>query len=267
MSSITHARSRTRLGPVSTVRHCLTLTGRNLLHLKASPGEILGFAVIQPVLVVGLLVYVFGGAISGNTESYLQYALPGLVVQSAIMSVLSTGSGLNQDIGNGVFDRLRALPIARIAPLVGHLLGTMVRVFMGLTTLILIGMLQGFELRTSLLDAATGLLLAAAFGMGLAWMSMLVGLVAKTATTVHLFSGVLVFPLTFGSNVYVETDTMPTWLQVWAEVNPITHLTTAMRGYLSGEPLGDSVVWTLGWAVALAALFVPLALRAYRRRA
>lgn len=266
MSAATHLTPKNRLGLVTTVRHCLTLAGRNLLHLKSNPGEIVGFAVVQPLMVIALLVYVFGGAIAGNTESYLQYTLPGLIVQSAVFATLATGSGLNQDIANGVFDRLRSLPIARIAPLVGHLLGTMVRVAAGLVTLLVIGALQGFEVKTGFLRAAAALLLAALFASGLAWLSMLVGLISKSAATVYLFSGVLLFPLTFGSNVYVETGTMPGWLEAWADVNPISHAATAMRGLISGGPLGDSVWWTLGWSVVLTGLFAPLALRAYRRR-
>src|ERR1700712_3619081 len=127
---------RHRLSPLTMVRQSLTLAGRNLLHLKANPGEIIGFAIVQPLLVIALLVYVFGGAISGDTRTYLQYALPGLLVQSSVMSVLSTGIGINQDIANGVFDRLRSLPIARIAPLAGHMIGNTVRVAAGMVMLV-----------------------------------------------------------------------------------------------------------------------------------
>lgn len=255
-----------RLGLVPTIKHSLTLTNRNLMHLKASPGEILGFAVIQPLMVIALLVYVFGGAISGDTGTYLNYALPGLIVQSSIMAVLSSGSGLNQDIVNGVFDRLRSMPIARIAPLVGHMLGNMVRVTAGLIMLLAVATLQGFELKTGFLSAAAGIGVALVFGMGVAWMSMLIGLSAKSATTVHMFSGVLTFPLTFGSNVFVKTDTMPGWLQAWADVNPISHEATVLRALLSGSPMGDALYWTLGWAAVLTIIFAPLAIRAYRRR-
>jgi oleandomycin transport system permease protein len=264
MTAIAH--DRFRLPPATVVRNCLTLAWRNLTHLRSNPAEIIGFAVVQPLMVIVLLVYVFGGAIAGDSATYLQYALPGLIAQSAVMSVLSSGAGLNQDITNGVFDRLRSLPIARVAPLVGHLIGDMVRFGAGLVMLLTVGWLQGFELRNGLLPAIGALLLASVFGMGLAWMSMLIGLLAKSATSVHLFSGVLLFPLTFGSNVFVPTTTMPGWLRVWADVNPISHEATAMRALLSGAPAGTSVIWTLGWAVGLTALFAPLALQAYRRR-
>lgn len=266
MSAVSYATKKHRLGLGTTVRHSLTLAGRNLLHLKANPGEIVGFAVVQPLMIIVLLVYVFGGAISGDPETYLQYTLPGLIVQSSVFAVLATGSGLNQDIQNGVFDRLRSLPIARIAPLIGHLLGTLVRVAAGLGTLLIFGALQGFEIKTGVPQAVAGLLLALLFGSGLAWLSMLVGLVSRSAATVYLFSGVLMFPLTFGSNVYVLPDTMPGWLQAWAEVNPISHAATTLRGLMSGTPIGNSVWWTFGWTVALTLLLAPLAIRAYRRR-
>ncbi|MET7641395.1 ABC transporter permease [Streptomyces sp. NPDC005438] len=261
-----YAPHKHRLGPVTVAKHCLTLCGRNLLHLKSNPGEIMGFAVVQPLMMIALLVYVFGGAISGDTGTYLQFALPGLIVQSSVFAVLATGSGLNQDITNGVFDRLRSLPIARIAPLVGHMLGTLVRVATGLVTLLIIGALQGFKVKTGIPQAAGGLLLALVFGSGLAWLSMLVGLVSRSAATVYLFSGVLLFPLTFGSNVYVQTTTMPGWLQAWADVNPVSHATTALRALVSGGPLGDSVWLTLAWTAGMTLVFAPLAIRAYRRQ-
>ncbi|MEV2243846.1 ABC transporter permease [Streptomyces sp. NPDC049970] len=266
MSAIAQPPLRHRLGLVTTVRHCLTLTGRNLLHLKANPGEIIGFAIVQPLLVIALLVYVFGGAISGDTESYLQYALPGLLVQSSVTSVLAAGAGLHQDITNGVFDRLRSLPIARIAPLMGHLLGNMVRVTAGLLMLLVVGAAQGFDIRTGFWSTMGAVLLATLFGTGLAWMSMLVGLAAKSATTVHMFSGVLLVPLTFCSNIFVQTETMPGWLQGWADINPISYEASALRALMTGGPVGDYVWWTLGWTAVLTVVFAPLAIQAYRRR-
>lgn len=266
MSTIARTRPGHRLGIAATTRHCLTLAGRNLLHLKANPGEIIGFAVVQPLMVIALLVYVFGGAIAGDTETYLQYALPGLIVQSSVTSVLATGAGLHQDISNGVFDRLRSLPIARIAPLMGHLIGNMVRVAAGVLMLLAVGAAQGFDVHTGFWSTLAGLLLATLFGTSLAWASMLVGLAAKSATTVHMFSGVLLFPLTFCSNVFVQTDTMPGWLQSWADINPISYEATALRALMTGGPVGSSVWWTLGWTALLTAVFAPLAMRAYRRR-
>ncbi|MFD9905952.1 ABC transporter permease [Streptomyces sp. NPDC059063] len=266
MSASTTAPVRHRLSLVTTARHCFSLTGRNLLHLKANPGEIIGFVVIQPLLVIALLVYVFGGAISGDTATYLQYALPGLIVQNSVMAVLSTGAGINQDMSNGVFDRLRSLPIARIAPLIGHMLGHMTRVTAGMLMLLVAGLLQGFELRTGIMSVLAAVLLALAFGTGLAWVSIAIGVSSRSATTVQLFSGVLSLPLTFVSNVFVKTDTMPGWLQAWAKINPISHEATALRALMSGGPVGTSVWWTLGWSAALTAVFAPLALRAYRRR-
>jgi ABC transporter DrrB family efflux protein len=257
---------RHRLSPLTMARQSLTLAGRNLLHLKANPGEIIGFAIVQPLLVIALLVYVFGGAISGDTRTYLQYAMPGLLVQSSVMSVLSTGIGINQDIANGVFDRLRSLPIARIAPLAGHMIGNMVRVAAGMIMLVAVGSAQGFQLRAGLWSALSGLLLALLFGMGLAWVSMLTGLVARSAATVQMLSSVLTFPLTFISNVFVNTDTMPGWLRAWADINPISHLATAMRALMTGGPVGDSVWWTLGWTTVLTLVFAPLAIQAYLRR-
>ncbi|BCJ35021.1 transport permease protein [Actinocatenispora thailandica] len=254
-----------RLGPWTAVQHCFTLAWRNLVQLKSNPGELAGF-IIQPLVFIVLFVYVFGGAIAGTSGSYLQYVLPGLIAQSGVFSIMATGAGLNQDITNGVFDRLRSLPIARSAPLVGRTMGELVRFAASLVILLAFGMLIGFRVHTNPLEVAAGLLLVLAFGVGLAWVSMLIGLLAKSATTVQLFSGVLMFPITFGSNVMVPTSTMPGWLQAWADVNPVSHLSTAVRGLLTGTPLGSSVWWSLGWSVLLTAVFAPLAIAAYRRK-
>lgn len=254
-----------RLSPWAAVQHCFTLAWRNLVQLKSNPGELAGF-IIQPLVFIVLFVYVFGGAIAGTSGSYLQYVLPGLIAQSGVFSIMATGAGLNQDITNGVFDRLRSLPIARSAPLVGRTMGELVRFAASLVILLAFGMLIGFRVHTNPLEVAAGLLLVLAFGVGLAWVSMLIGLLAKSATTVQLFSGVLMFPITFGSNVMVQPSTMPGWLQAWANVNPVSHLSTAVRALLTGTPLGSSVWWSLGWSVLLTAVFAPLAIAAYRRK-
>jgi len=254
-----------RLGPVTAAQHCLTLAWRNLVQLRSNPGELAAF-VIQPLIFIVLFVYVFGGAIAGTSSSYLEYVLPGLIAQSGVFSIMATGAGLNQDITNGVFDRLRSLPIARSAPLVGRAIGDLVRFAASLVILLGFGMLLGFRVHTNPAEVAAGLLLVLAFGVGLAWVSMLIGLLASSATTVQLFSGVLMFPITFGSNVMVRTDTMPGWLQAWANVNPVSYLSTAVRGLTTGTPLGSSVLWSLGWSVALTAVFAPLAIAAYRRK-
>jgi oleandomycin transport system permease protein len=247
------------------VQHCFTLAWRNLVQLKSNPGELAGF-IIQPLVFIVLFVYVFGGAIAGTSGSYLQYVLPGLIAQSGVFSIMATGAGLNQDMTNGVFDRLRSLPIARSAPLVGRTMGELVRFAASLVILLAFGMVIGFRVHTNPLEVAAGLLLVLAFGVGLAWVSMLIGLLARSATTVQLFSGVLMFPITFGSNVMVQTSTMPGWLQAWANVNPVSYLSTAVRGLLTGTPLGSSVWWSLGWSVLLTAVFAPLAIAAYRRK-
>lgn len=256
-----------RASPIKLARNSFTLAWRNLEQLRSNPAEIVGFALLQPLMMTVILVYVFGGAISGSSKNYLQYALPGLIVQGAVFSTLSVGASLHQDIANGVFDRLRSLPIARSAPLIGHLLGNQTRFVIGMLMLLGIGSLQGFDIRTGPLDVLGGLVLTAVFSIGLAWMSMMVGLKAGSAATVYVFNGVLTFPLTFGSNVFVSTSTMPGWLQPWANANPISHLATALRALLSGGPATSPVLWTLGWSIGLTAAFMPPAVQAYRHRA
>lgn len=256
---------RHRLGPFSVVRHSLTLTWRNLIQLKANPGELAGF-IIQPLVFIVLFVYVFGGAVAGNTASYLEYALPGLIAQSGVFSIMATGAGLNQDITNGVFDRLRSLPIARSAPLIGRAIGELVRFAVSLVIILAFGMLIGFRVHTNALWAIGGIALVMVFGIALSWVSMLIGLLARSATTVQLISGIMMFPITFGSNVLVSTKTMPGWLQSWAKVNPISHLADALRGLMVGGPIAQPALISLAWAVGLTAVFAPLAIWAYRRK-
>lgn len=257
--------ARHRLGPLAVLRHSLTLAWRNLVQLKSTPGELIGF-IVQPLIFIVLFVYVFGGAIGGNTGRYLEYALPGLIAQSGVFSIMATGAGLNQDISNGVFDRLRSLPIARAAPLIGRTVGELVRFALSLVIVLAFGMLLGFRVHTGPLQTVAAIALVLLFGVALSWVSMLIGLLAKSATTVQLISGVLMFPITFGSSVLVPIRTMPGWLQSWAKINPVSHLSDALRGLMVGGPVAGPVLWSLATTVVLTAIFAPLAIRAYRRR-
>jgi ABC transporter DrrB family efflux protein len=256
---------RHRLGPFAVVRHSLTLAWRNLIQLKATPGELAGF-IIQPLVFIVLFVYVFGGAIAGNTGNYLEFALPGLIAQSGVFSIMATGAGLNQDITNGVFDRLRSLPIARSAPLIGRAIGDLVRFTVSLLIILAFGMIIGFRVHTNPLWAAAGIGLVVVFGVALSWVSMMIGLLAKSPTTVQLISGILMFPITFGSNVLVQPKTMPGWLRAWAEHNPVSYLADALRGLMVGGPIAQPALMALVWTVGLTVVFAPLAIWAYRRK-
>ena len=212
--------------------------------------DVLGLS-LNPIMFLLLFTYVFGGAIAGDTHSYLQYELPGILVLSVVFATLGTGLMLNQDITAGVFDRFRSLPIPRWAPLAGAVLGDIIRYMISVAITLGFGMLLGFRITTSPLSAAAGCLLVLAFALALCWVSALIGLLVKTPQGVQYFGSLLYFPLTFGSNVLVPTQTMPGWLQAFVKANPMTYLTEAdarAAGRRPGGHPGDPVACSGHWA-------------------
>lgn len=254
-----------RLSPVAGVRNMLTLTWRSLIKLRTSYDDFLGL-ILTPIMYLLLFTYLFGGAISGNVHNYLQFELPGILVLSVIFSTLGTGMALSQDIATGVFDRFRSLPIPRSAPLAGAVLGDVTRYALSVAITLFFGMLLGFRIETPPLAAAAACLLVLVFALAMCWFSALLGLVSKTARGVQWMGTLIYFPLTFGSNVLVQTDSLPGWLQAFVKGNPITFLTEAERGLLVGGPVATPTIRALLWALGMFAVFAPLAVWVYRRR-
>ena len=255
-----------RVGLPASARQAMTLTWRGLLKIKTNPNEMLGLT-LSPVLFVVLFTYVFGGAISGSTGAYLQFALPGLIVMGVFFSTMYTGSGLNADISTGVFDRFRSLPIARSAPLVGQVLSDLVKYAIGIVVTLGVGTLLGFRIHTGPLQtlAAFAMLVGVAFAFS--WISTLVGLIAKSAVAVQVVGSTLVFPLTFASSVFVPDRTLPGWLHAWSQISPVSLLADATRGLLLGGPGARPALGPLAWALAVVVVFGPLSVLVYRRRA
>ncbi|MCW3843316.1 ABC transporter permease [Micromonospora yasonensis] len=247
------------------LRHTLTLAWRSLVQIKHNPMELLDLS-IQPVMFVLLFTYVFGGAISGSPGDYLKFALPGIIVQNAFFATMTTGFGLNQDLTKGVFDRLRALPVARWAPLAGRIVADTVKQAWSLVLLLGIGMILGFRLGAGLPGLVGAFALLLAFSLAASWISVLVGVLVSEPDKVQIFGFMVIFPLTFTSNAFVPTETMPSWLQRWVEVNPVTILADALRGLLVSGPVAGPVGQSLLWAAGILAVFAPLAVRALRRR-
>ncbi len=264
MTALTVATPR-RIGPLRALRHGLTLTWRGLVKTRRNP-ERLAELTFQPIIFVLLFVYVFGGAISGDTHAYLQYVLPGIMVQTIVFASLGTGIGLNADISTGVFDRFRSLPIARSAPLTGAVLADVVRYVVSLLVVVLFGMALGFRVRTGLLQAVAACGLVMAFALALCWITAMIGVLVKTPQAVQTFGFTFMFPLTFGSNIFVPTGSLPGWLQAWVKVNPVSELSNAVRGLMVGGPTAGPVLHSALWTVGIAAVFAPLAVWAYRRR-
>lgn len=257
--------SDTEARPFALVRHSITLAGRSILKIKRSPEQLIDVT-LQPIIFTVLFVYLFGGAISGSQHEYLQFVLPALMVQTVLFASLSIGVNLNTDIQKGVFDRFRSLPIPRSAPLVGAVLGDIVRFVTSIVVLMGFGYIIGFRIETDPFQALLACLLVLGFALSLSWVAVLIGMLVREPGTVQGIGFLLMFPLTFGSSMFVPVNTMPGWLQAWVKVNPVTHLVEAARGLMVSGDVGWPVTQSLLWSIGITAVFAPLAVRAYRRR-
>ncbi|HYJ74543.1 MAG TPA: ABC transporter permease [Kineosporiaceae bacterium] len=251
--------------PFGVVRHSLALAWRSILKIRRTPEQLFDVT-LQPIVFLLLFVYLFGGAITGSQHDYLEYVLPGLMVQNALFSTVAIGVNLNVDVTKGVFDRFRSLPISRSAPLVGAVLGEVVRYSVSVVVLLVTAFVMGFRTGTDPLSVLAGCLLVVAFSLCICWAPVLIGLRAREPGAVQGFAFLVMFPLTFGSSTFVRPETMPSWLQTWVHVNPVTHLVEAVRGLLLGGPVAGPLAWTVFWAAVLLAVLGPLAVRAYRLR-
>jgi oleandomycin transport system permease protein len=254
-----------RINPLDGGRQVFTLAWRSLVQIKHNPMELLDLS-IQPIMFVLLFTYVFGGAISGSTGDYLKFMLPGIIVQNSLFATMTTGFGLNTDLTKGVFDRLRSLPIARSAPLAGRILADTIKQLWSVALLLGVGMILGFRIDTGPIQAVGAIALVLVFTLAASWASVLVGVLVSEPDKVQIFGFTVIFPLTFTSNAFVPTATMPGWLQAWVNVNPVTLLADAIRGLLVSGPVAEPTAKSLVWAVVIAAIFAPLAVRAFKRR-
>jgi len=262
---MTTATMTARVGPVEGLRQTFTLSWRTLVQIKHNPFELIDFSV-QPVMFVLLFTYVFGGSIASSPHEYLMFALPGIIVQNALFSMLNTGVGLAADLDKGYFDRLRSLPIARFAPLSGRILADLAKQAWAAALLLAVGELLGFRIGTGPLAVLGGFVLLLGLALAVSWAIVLVSMIAASAEKVQVFGFVVLFPLTFTSNAFVRLDSMPGWLQAWAKVNPVTTLSDALRGLFVSGPVGTPVLRSLLWMVAFTVVFAPLAVRAFKRR-
>src|ERR1700712_5005459 len=247
-------------------RHVIALAKRSLIKTWRTP-EALIDVTLQPIIFLLLFTYIFGGAIGGSSADSLTFLLPGLLAQSIAQAGVALGQNLNADIEKGVFDRFRSLPIGRSVPLVGAVMADIVRYVILCVVTLGFGMIMGFRIETNPMAATAGIGISIAFALCFCWISVFVGMKARTSGAVQGIMFLIVLPLTFGSNTFVNTTTLPGWLQAFVKVNPISHLVATVRGLMLGGPVRNDLAWTALWMVMLLVVFVPLALRAYRRRA
>lgn len=248
-----------RPGAIST---SVTFGHRALLKIKHVPEQLFDVTAF-PVILTLTFTFLFGGALAGSIDAYVQIFLPGILVQAVVMVTMYTGVTLATDIGKGVFDRFRSLPIWRPAALVGALLADVVRFSIAAVVVVALGLLLGFRPAGGVPGVIAGVALVLVFAFSLSWAWTLLGLLLRTPNAVMSTSWMVLFPLTFGSNVFVDPATMPDWLRSFVEVNPITHVVTAVRGLMQGAPDVGEISLVLIWSLGFVAVFGPLAIRRY----
>ncbi|GAB3895946.1 ABC transporter permease [Kibdelosporangium lantanae] len=252
--------------PFGLVRHSLALARRSLIKTLRQPEQLLDVT-LQPVMFVVLFVYLLGGAIAGNTTLYLQFLLPAIMVQQVMFAGMATGTNLNSDIHKGVFDRLRSLPIGRSAPLVGSVLGDLIRYVVAITVLLVFGAVLGFKFTAGFLPILAACLLTILFAFSVSWLFVFIGMLVREPGAVQGLAFLILFPFTFGTSMIAPAVTLPGWLQTWVEINPVAHVMDMARGLmLTGTTTGGALVWTLATSAGFLAVFAPLAVRAYMRR-
>jgi ABC-2 type transport system permease protein len=248
----------------SALSVALTFGWRGMLKVKHVPEQLLDVT-ITPVMFVVMFTYLFGGAIAGSTGEYLDYILPGILVMSVLFTTVYSGVALNTDLTKGVVDRFRSLPIWRPGPLVGALLGDSVRYLIAGTVIIVLGVVLGYRPDAGVPGVVAALALVVVFAFGLSWVFTTLGLVLRSPNAVMNAGFMGIFPLTFLSNVFVEPSTLPSALEAFVNVNPISILATASRGLMAGTAHGSDIAIVLGTAAALTAVFAPLTTRLYHR--
>ena len=289
MATQTHTSPRARITPQHAAKDIVVITKRNLLRNIRLP-QLLIFATVQPVMFLLLFNYVFGGAIGQAIPAiaqgeYINWLLPGLLIQVAAFGAGQTALGLTEDLSKGVIDRFRSLPMARSAVLAGRTLSDLIRNGFVISLMVIMGFVMGFRYQTSFIGFIAGLLVAMTFAYALSWIMASIGLAVKSPEAAQSAVFLPVFPLVFASSVFVPTQTMPDWLRTFAEVQPITVTTNALRGLMLGQEaladfgpginpvvalaeapsVGGQVLLSLFWSVAILAVFVPLSVRVYRR--
>jgi ABC-2 type transport system permease protein len=250
--------------PPNAIAQCLTFGWRGMLKIKHVPEQLIDVT-ITPVLFTLLFTYMYGVAIAGSTDDYLQFILPGILVMSVLFTTVYSGVALNTDMTKGVVDRFRSLPIWRPAPLVGAVLGDAVRYLVAGAVVVVVGVAMGYRPDAGFDGVVLAMLLVVAFAFGLSWLFTTVGLVMRSPSAVMNTGFMALFPLIFISNGFVEPETLPGWLEPVVDANPFSHVITATRGLMDGTASAGDIGLVLAEAAVLTLVFAPLTTRLYRR--
>ncbi len=241
----------------------IVLASRNLKRIPRQPDLLIAYTV-QPVMFVLLFVFVFGGAIVTPGFDYVDFLMPGIIVQSIAFGGFVTALGLSEDVQKGLIDRFRSLPMARSAVLAGRTLSDIPLNLLSLVVLLAVGFVSGFSFDSDIAKILLGIVLLLFFGYAFSWIFALVGLYSSSPETANSIGFTAIFPLTFASSAFVPVASMPDGLKQFAEVNPITTVVDAVRHLWLSTPANSDVWMSFVWCVVLIAIFAPLAVKRYR---
>jgi ABC transporter DrrB family efflux protein len=248
----------------NSVSDTLVLAKRSFMRIPRAPDLLLSFTV-QPIMFVLLFVYVFGGAISTPGYDYVDFLIPGIVVQTMSFGGFVTALGLSEDLRKGLVDRLRSLPMSRAAVLAGRTLADIGTNLISLAIMIVVGVIAGFSFDAPAIDIVAGVGLMLLFGYAFSWVFAFIGLTSSSPEASQSFGFIVIFPLTFISSAFVPVDSMPAALQAFAEINPFTITVDAMRTLWLGAPAGNNVWGAVLWSLGIAAVFAALSVNRYKR--
>lgn len=240
------------------------MTWRGILRYIRLP-QLLVFSTVQPILFLLLFTYVFGGAIKTTGTSYLNYLVPGILVQVVIFGSVQTGVGLAEDLSKGMIDRFRSLPMARSAVLAGRTIADLCRNIFVMILMIVVAFIIGFRAEGGIINLILAMAIIAMFGFAFSWVSAAIGLSVRNTETAQVAGFVWVFPLVFASSIFVPINTMPNWLQAFANISPITVTVNTVRALVLGQPVGDNWWQSMIWIVGILADFSILAVLQYRK--
>ena len=249
----------------SAVSSTLTFAIRALLRIRHVPEQMFDVTVF-PIIFLLMFTYLFGGAIAGSTAEYLQFLLPGILVMTVAQITMYTGIDLNNDIRKGIFDRFRTLPIWLPSALIGALLVDVIRYSMASVIMIALGLALGFRPEGGLPGVLGAIAMILIFSFSLSWVWTTLGLIVRSEKSLMMLSFMVMMPLTFVSNVFVDPSTLPTWLQGFVDINPISILATAVRGLMHGTATGEQIVWVLVVSLIFVVIFAPLTMYLYRNK-
>jgi oleandomycin transport system permease protein len=264
-SAVAPPRTGSRLGPVAVLRQVSAVSRRNLVRARNDPGQLID-STLMPMALALVFIYVFGGAIGHDQDSYRQYLMPGIMVETASFASRATGIGMNLDFSNGVMDRFRSLPIARFSVLSGRIAAEFWRMLLGQIVMLAFAYLIGFRVHTGIVPTLAAIGVIMLFGVALCWVSAFIGLVVRSPETVQSVGFMWMVPLQFGSSMFTSPDTMPGWLRSFANVNPVSEVINTCRALLIGGPVTPYLWPALAWILGIVVVFAPLAVRRFLRR-